>query len=250
MTNDDLIRAAFAELRAEELSRSTPPGVAAVRAAVRRRRLALTGAVGCVTAVLLLGTGYLVGARVTAPAAVSSAADVGPAPATTPAPDADRDPDPTRAPDSRLSPDSWQPLPPLTERFQELQRLAMTGLDPETEGWYAVLMFTGHGDDQYGRSYLLDQPIEMRGFLSGDVTLQVACAGSGSVTVKISVGEETATATARCATDRAGVRAGRGEVTLTAPEGVVDSTIELEEDLATDDATAWVASVGVPGWEQ
>lgn len=224
---DDQIRTAFTCFRAEEATRLPAADVASVHQAVhRRRRRVATGAVGGLTALLLLGASYLAGLESADPGpGVPPAADVGPDFASTPAPE------PVET--DMLGPD-------------ERQQVAMAALGLDEEVWDSyerLLLMVGRGirsatvEDSRNPQF---QPFAVD--FSGEVRLRVACAGRGSVEITIRAGDQEATVTARCAAEVADAAAGRGETTLTVPEKS-DLSIRVEREPADEDAT-WLGTFG------
>lgn len=224
---DDQIRAAFTCFRTEEATRLPTPDVASVHQAVhRRRRRAATGAVGGLTALLLLGAGYLAGLESADPGpGVPPAADVGPDFASTPAPEP-------------VETDMIEP--------DERHQVAMAALGLDDDAWDSydrLLLMVGRGirsatvEDSRNPQFQL-----LHVDFSGEVRLRVACAGRGSVEITVRAGDQEATVTARCAAEVAEAAAGRGETTLTVPEGS-DLSIRVEREPAAEDAT-WLGTFG------
>ncbi|HLU33630.1 MAG TPA: hypothetical protein VKZ74_06380 [Natronosporangium sp.] len=173
---DDQIRAAFTCFRTEEATRLPAPDVASVHQAVhRRRRRAATGAVGGLTALLLLGAGYLAGLASADPGpGVPPAADVGPDFASTPAPE------PVET--DMLEPD---------ERHQ----VAMAALGLDDDAWDSydrLLLMVGRGirsatvEDSRNPQFQL-----LHVDFSGEVRLRVADAAAGRGETRLTVPEGT-----------------------------------------------------------
>jgi hypothetical protein len=150
--NDQQTRNAFAELRAGELARLRPPGTAAARHTVRRRRRATALAVG----LAVLGVAGGVGV-------VRAAGDTGPptAPGDVPVPTVDPTPTPTVGESLRLA---------------EAARRAVS-VDPEDKRLMGSM-----GTLDSGR---FDRNVD--GITPGRYVIRVACAGSGAMYVAVKV---------------------------------------------------------------
>lgn len=213
LMNEQTLRTAFAQLRAAERARICPQGPeAAYRTVRRRRRAAIASAAAGVTALVAVGTGYLV--------------DPGP-PA--PVPAADRGIAATEPPSA----------PPAVPRDRTLERITLNALGSLPSGTLSVLVANNV------RPLQRDKPLGMIA-KSGRFELKIACGGAGTATATVRTNQGTTTATAQCATTAEGVAAGVGEsaVTVTDP-GTAQISVTVDAQL-NDRSLTLIALVPAP----
>jgi hypothetical protein len=257
MTNpstDELVRAAFTELRHTEQGRVIPPGVAAARRTVRRRTRAVTAA-GAASAVVVLGIGYL------ATAVVGQAdPDRGTLPGTdlAPSPPAGTPPDPlpsTEPPDPGATGDTGG------QNEAEVEALDAVDFDTEDGQWLPGLslndsqnppgsryntFFVDPGEPAWVRELFdtSDPRVQTESYL-----VQVWCGDEfgGSVTVTLRAGDTEVTTIAECAMTEAGIKAGAGEAVLAASsDHDIELALELAEAAWADGARPVLTIVAIP----
>ncbi|HEY8451442.1 MAG: hypothetical protein FWJ70_15530 [Micromonosporaceae bacterium] len=210
---DDLtVRTAFERLRADATATIHPPGVAAARRSVRRRRYAASAAGGL--AALLLSSGAAAALWWEAPDGT------GPAPVVTAA-------SPSAAPSPSTS---RADAPPDGTALAEMAWDALTGLVGDEARIFAYGGLAVPDD--------LDMPFPgdfelMPGMAPGRYRMTVVCGGDGKGIVTLTMGGESATATARCGTTPEEIAAGAATVAM---ERVGSENVSVEVGYSSDDA--------------
>jgi hypothetical protein len=220
-STDEALRNAFAELRSGERPHFAPPGAQAARQTIRRRRRWTATASAGLTAVMLLGAGYLAGTRAGGQ----------------PDPDGDSLPAPAIAASDTEVPASDESPGTLEAQSPDLSRLladAMAG-DAEEGHIYAVMrlgyrlsVFPGRVDGG---------PITITGGDAGlgEYLFRIACAGADGVSVTALVGDGETRTEARCGTTVDAIAAGIGETTIVLDETGPVAKVVLDPDQADRD---------------
>jgi len=266
--HDDVIRAAFAQLRDTALPHIVPPGVGAARRAVRRRWFGAVAAAAGATAVVALGVGYLAGGD----AGGSDGHGSGFQPAATPSPSPGPSPNPP--PSCRrfwcpATPDESTSEPPdpgaVDDRGgeNEAEERALDAVDFLTENGKIVPGMTiNDGQNPPGSRYNMffvdaDEPAWSHSLVdtyiprleTDSYLVRVWCGDEAEVsaTVTLRAGDATATATAQCAMTEDEIRAGMGETTFPADsDHEIYLKVELDEAAWADGARPALMVVAIP----
>lgn len=250
--HDDLIRAAFTQLRGTVLPHVVPPGVGAARRIIRRRRFGAVTAAAAATAVVALGGGYLAaeageldgrGSEVQ-PASPPSA----PSPSLSPPPSSEP-PDPgavnDRGGENEAEERARDAVDFLTENGKIVPGMTINDA-PNPPGSRFNMFFVDADEPAWSRP-LLD--IAFPRLETDSYLVRVWCGDEAEVsaTVTLRAGDAEVTATAQCAMTEDEIRAGMGETTFSADSDYeIDVKVELDESAWADGARPVLHVVAIP----